>query len=99
MADVTINYISSKRMPDTRGNPEPYQMTDRSPDYALLHAQVTYNFEKLAVYVGGENLTGVIQSRQIISPENPHNGFFDAAQIWGPTFGQVVYIGMRWKFQ
>ncbi len=99
MADVTINYISSKRMPDTRGNPEPYQMTDRSPDYALLHAQVTYNFEKLAVYVGGENLTGVIQSRQIISPEDPHNGFFDAAQIWGPTFGQVVYIGMRWKFQ
>jgi outer membrane receptor protein involved in Fe transport len=98
MADLTVNYIGSKRLPSTAGNPVEYRMDDRSPDYALVNAQVTRNFKKVAVYIGGENLTNVRQSRQIISPENPHSGFFDASFIWGPTFGAMVYTGVRWTF-
>jgi hypothetical protein len=98
MVDLTVNYIGSKRLPSTAGNPVEYRMDDRSPDYALVNAQVTRNFKKVAVYIGGENLTNVRQSRQIISPENPHSGFFDASFIWGPTFGAMVYTGVRWTF-
>ena len=98
LVELTINYIGSKRLPSTASNPEAYRMDDRSPDYALVNAQITRNFKKFAVYIGGENLSNVRQSRQIISPENPHSGFFDASFIWGPTFGAMVYSGMRWNF-
>lgn len=96
-ADFTVNYVGSKRMPSTLSNPTAYRFAERSPDYALLHVQVSRNWEDMALYLGVENLSGVIQSYQIISPEDPHSGYFDAAQIWGPTFKQAIYLGFRWR--
>ena len=72
-------------------------MPDYSPDYGLINLQVTRNFKAWAIYIGVENITDVRQTRQIISSEDPHSGYFDASLIWGPTYGRMVYGGLRWK--
>ncbi len=98
MVDLTANYIGSKRLPSTLQNSEEYRMPDRSPAYTLLNGQITRNFGKFALYVGGENLLNVRQERQIISAEHPQSPFFDASFIWGPTYGAMGYLGFRWNF-
>jgi len=97
LADVTVNYVGRQRLPETDANPEEFRMPDSSPDYALVNLQITRNFKSWSVYLGVENVTNVRQTRQIISPEDPHNGYFDASLIWGPTYGSMVYGGVRWK--
>jgi hypothetical protein len=59
--------------------------------------QITRNIKKCAFYIGIENAGDVYQTNQIISPADPHNGFFDASYNWGPVFGRMVYAGVRWK--
>lgn len=95
MADVTVNYVSSKRLPSSRANPLEFQMRERSPDYAVMNAQVTRNLKNWAIYIGVENIFNTQQQVQIISPENPHNEFFDSSYVWGPTFGRLAYAGFR----
>lgn len=96
MADVTINYVSSKRMPNSRSNPLEFQMRERSPDYAVMNTQITRNLKNWAIYIGVENIFNTQQQVQIISPENPHNEFFDSSYVWGPTFGRLAYAGFRY---
>jgi outer membrane cobalamin receptor len=96
LADLTVNYISEKRLPDSRSNPLEFQMRERSPDFALVNAQITRNLKNWAVYAGVENLLDFRQKRQIVSPSDPHSQFFDGSYIWGPTFGRVIYVGFRW---
>ncbi len=96
LADLTGNYISDKRLPNSSSNPIEFQMRERSPQFALINAQITRNLKNWAIYAGVENLWDFRQKRQIISPDNPHNEFFDASYIWGPTFGRVIYLGFRW---
>jgi len=37
VGDATINYISSKRSPDSQSNPEEFRMLATSPDYTLVN--------------------------------------------------------------
>jgi outer membrane receptor for ferrienterochelin and colicins len=96
VGDVTVNYVSSKRLPDSRSNPIEFQSRAYSPNYAVLNMQLTRNLKNWAVYVGAENLLDIQQQQQIISPSDPHSPYFDASYIWGPTFGRVFYLGFRW---
>jgi outer membrane receptor for ferrienterochelin and colicins len=98
LIDFTANYIGSKRMPDSEANPTEYRFISNSPDFVLINAQITRNIKKWALYIGIENAGDVYQTNQIISPADPHNGFFDASYNWGPVFGRMVYAGVRWKF-
>lgn len=69
------------------------------PAYGQLQAQVTREFRHFSVYLGGENLTNYRIARPIVGAENPWQPSFDATQIWGPTEGAMVYIGIRIKFE
>ena len=97
MVDFTANYVGSKRMPNSTSNPVEFRFIANSPDYVLINAQITRNIKNWAFYVGIENASDVYQSQQIISPADPHNGFFDASYNWGPVFGRMIYLGLRWK--
>ena len=97
--DAHTNLFGSARIPSTASNPEAYRLTDRSPAYATVNAQLTHILGTLELYLGVENLTGVVQSRQIIAPEDPFGPYFDASLIWGPTNSAMFYGGFRHTFK
>lgn len=71
----------------------------RYPTYFQLQAQVTREFRKFSIYLGGENLTNYRIPTPIINAHNPWSRAFDATQIWGPTDGAMAYVGIRFKFE
>ncbi len=95
--DISMNVFGPGRIPDTAENPEEYRLAGRSPSYATLHAQITHITGPWEFYLGGENLTGALQRRQIISPEDPFGPYFDASLIWGPTNMAMAYGGLRFN--
>lgn len=97
--DITLNGFGSSRMPITEGNPGEYRLPERSPAYATLNAQLTRVLGAWELYLGGENLTGAMQSRQILSPGDPFGPNFDASMIWGPTSAQMAYFGLRFTLK
>lgn len=97
--DITLNGFGTARMPATGSNPAEYRMPERSPAYATLHAQLTRVAGSWEFYLGGENLTGAMQSRQILSPSDPFGPYFDASLIWGPTGMPMAYFGLRYTLK
>lgn len=75
-----------------------YDRTDY-PAYFQLQAQLTREFRRFSIYLGGENLTNYKISEPIQQAHNPWSGGFDATQIWGPVSGAMAYIGIRLKFE
>jgi outer membrane receptor for ferrienterochelin and colicin len=98
--DYTFNFNGRKRIPNTSGNPLPYQRNAYSPAYVLMNAQISKSLGKqqtFDVYVGGENLTGYYQKDAIIAADQPFSPYFDASLVWGPLSGRMFYAGMRFK--
>jgi outer membrane receptor protein involved in Fe transport len=93
--DVTTQYNGRTRLPRTENNPVRYRLASHSPAYAQLFAQVTRKFNKVEVYLGGENLTGFRQQQPILAWDQPFSPYFDSSLIWGPTAGRRFYVGMR----
>lgn len=69
------------------------------PTYFQLQAQVTREFRRFSLYVGGENLTNYRMDTPVIAAANPWSPAFDATQVWGPTSGAMAYIGIRFKLE
>ncbi len=67
------------------------------PTHFQLQAQVTREFRRFSVYVGGENLTNYKIKNPIIGAANPWSDRFDATQVWGPIDGAMAYVGVRFK--
>lgn len=80
------------------GSGELYDRTSY-PTYFQLQAQVTREFRKFSVYVGGENLTNYKISNPIQHAHHPWSNAFDATQVWGPVTGAMAYVGFRWKLE
>lgn len=95
--DLTANWQGSKRIPFTGANPEEFQLPERSPDFVTLNTQVSKNWGKFEVYVGGENLLNYRQENPILASESPFGEFFDSSMVWGPIFGRNVYAGLRFR--
>ncbi|UOQ96233.1 TonB-dependent receptor [Hymenobacter sp. 5317J-9] len=72
---------------------------ETSPRYALLNAQLTRGFKRLDVYAGVENLTNYRQSNPIDGAANPFGPTFDAAMSWGPVYGRLTYLGLRYRIE
>ncbi len=70
-----------------------------APAFSNLNAQVTKNFLKWSLYVGGENLGNFTQKSPIIAPNDPFGPRFDASMVWGPVIGRMIYVGMRYKIR
>ena len=98
--DYTINWQGKKRIPDTKTNPVIYQRPEFSPDFMVMNAQISKNWQdKFEIYLGAENLLNYRQEDPIISNEDPFGPYFDSSLIWGPVFGRNVYMGLRYKIQ
>lgn len=95
--DITANYYGTSRLPNTRSNPEGLQIAQRSDDFFILHAQVTWVWKGIELYVGAENIGNFIQSNAIVDAENPFSEFFDASLIYGPLNGRMYYAGARFN--
>ncbi len=95
--DVTVQWFGPKRIPSTAANPEGLRARSSSPPFATLNAQITRTlFAGLELYVGGENLLDFRQDNPILDAGNPASPYFDAALIWGPLGGRMIYAGVRW---
>ncbi len=93
--DVTAQFNGRARLPSSFSSGELNLSSDYSPVYVVLNAQITRIWKQWEVYVGGENLTGYKQHNPIIAAERPFSTEFDASSIWGPIFGQMAYVGVR----
>jgi len=99
VTDVTANWQSTKRIPFTDQNPPEFQFDTQSPAFTTFNAQVTKTIRQgFDIYLGGENIFDFRQENAILSDENPFNEYFDSSMIWGPVQGQIIYIGLRYKF-
>ncbi len=92
--DFTAQFNGGGRLPD----PDPVNplWNTEFPAYTILNAQITKYFRTWSVYAGSENLTGFVQDNPIIDVTNPFSNDFDATNVWGPTHGRKLYIGLRW---
>ena len=97
-ADITANWFSKKRLPDTKSNPTDLSMGEYSPSFTQVHTQLTHVFSpKFELYSGIENLTGFTQKQMFIDAANPFGNYFDGSIAWGPVNKAMVYVGFRWK--
>ena len=97
--DFTGQLNGQSRLPDTRMNPPEYQLGDYSPQYVIMHAQVSRRFKWFEIYAGGENLTDFRQEDPILAPEDPFGSNFDASIVWGPLLGRRFYAGIRYTLK
>ena len=94
--DATLNRVGMKRIPTHILSKD---QGDYSPSYFVINAQITKVFrEVLDVYLGVENLNNFRQNDPIILVNQAHQKGFDASLVWGPIWGQHLYLGFRWKW-
>jgi len=98
--DATVQWISRKRIPFVISNHAEHDkepLSTWSNDYWQVMAQVTYVFKtNLELYVGGENLTNFMVHDAIIMADETDTKWFDGSLLWGPVFGRMGYVGLRW---
>ena len=98
-ADATLQWFGSKRLPNTSDKAIEFQRASETPDFFLLNAQVSRGFRWGNIYLGSENLLNFTQSNPIIDAENPFGNDFDAALVWAPVAGRLIYAGFRYKIK
>lgn len=96
--DVTNQFVGKSRIPSTITNLQQFQREEYSPNYYLLHFQVSYRTKKFEFYTGCENATNFTQQNPIIAANEPYGKYFDATLIWGPLMGRKIFAGLRYKF-
>ena len=95
--DFTFNHIGEQRIPSTQDNPQQYRLPSISEKLNLINTQITRVFsESFQLYLGVENLTNYKQENAIISSDDPFGDYFDATYVYGPIFGRMTYVGLRY---
>jgi outer membrane receptor for ferrienterochelin and colicins len=98
--DATVQWVSRKRIPfviSSHAEHDKEPLSSWSNDYWQVMAQVTYVFKtNLELYVGGENLTNFMVHDAIIMADETESSLFDGSLLWGPVFGRMGYVGLRW---
>jgi outer membrane receptor for ferrienterochelin and colicins len=96
--DFTYNWIGEQRFPSTQNNPIAYRMDEFTPDINLINTQLTRVFNKsFEAYLGIENATNYKQMNPIIANEDPFGQYFDSTFVYGPIFGRMYYLGLRYR--
>ncbi|MPM68330.1 hypothetical protein SDC9_115262 [bioreactor metagenome] len=93
--DFTAQFNGGGRMPDPDINNPLWN--NEFPAYTIMNAQITKYFRTWSLYLGSENIGNFIQENPIIDVVNPLSNNFDATNIWGPTHGRKIYVGLRWS--
>ncbi len=98
--DFTINRLGKQQLPTTLSNPEIDQLPVFSPSFSVLNTQVTRTFSSVfEMYVGGENIGNYRQQKAILGSNNPFGNTFDTSISYAPVFGQMYYLGLRYKIK
>jgi outer membrane receptor for ferrienterochelin and colicin len=101
--DATLQYNGKKRLPQTNTNPTEYQRATYSPDFFNVLAQITYvaKIKKadFNIYVGVENALDYKQKNPIVASGAPYSKYFDTSMVWGPIYGRMMYVGLRYKIK
>ena len=96
--DFTYNWLGKQRFPSTVNNPDEYRMGKFSPEINLINTQLTKVFSKsFETYLGVENLTNYKQMNPIIANDDPFGEYFDSTFVYGPIFGRMYYLGLRYR--
>jgi len=96
--DLTYNLIGEQRFPSTSASPIEYRMDEFTHDINLVNTQLTRVFSRsFETYLGIENLTNYKQMNPIISNDDPFGPYFDSTFVYGPIFGRMYYLGLRYK--
>ena len=95
--DLTAQFNGEQRLPSTGNNSLENTRPNTSEEYVVWMAQVTKNYRNWSFYLGGENLGGFKQDNAIIDAESPFGSEFDASRIWGPLYGGMVYVGVKYN--
>jgi len=96
MFDFTLQYFGRSRMPYTGNSPEAYRLSNWTDPYPLAHAQISKSWKKRTeLYFGAENLLNFRIPRAIVG-ETGNSPYFDSSMIWGPVFGRMFFLGLRW---
>lgn len=97
--DANVHWFGIQQLPSTANNPAEYRRPDQSEPYTTVNMQFTYNFKKLELYAGCENIFDFRQRQPIISWQEPFSPYFDTSSVWGPTRGREWYMGVRFKLK
>ena len=100
--NYTITYNGKKRISNSSDNPAIYQLSNYSPSFILMNAQVSKTFNKnypMDIYMGVENIANYFQQNTILAATTPFSSYFDASMVWGPTYGRMLYLGWRIKIK
>lgn len=101
--DATLQFNGKKRLPQTKLNPTEYQRAEYSPNFYNVLSQITYMTKikqaDFHVYVGVENALNYKQQNPIVASDAPYNKYFDASMVWGPIYGRMMYVGLRYKIK
>lgn len=97
--DYTVQWMGAKRLPLRFSDATTLLPEGQSDAFVTMNAQISKSWKKglWEVYLGGENLTGLMQPNMILDAEHPFSRNFDASLIWGPGMGRNVYVGFRYK--
>ena len=104
-ADLTVQWYGQRPLahpgPDGHGTGHgaAADALPMSPRFALLNTQITRAFKRLEIYGGVENLTDFRQSDPIAGAAAPFGPTFDAAMVWGPVYGRLTYLGLRYRIE
>ena len=98
--DFTYNWLGKQQLPNTTTNPEVDRLPNFSPSFAVMNAQVTRTFSSVfEAYIGGENIGNYRQNKAVLGATNPFGPNFDTSIVYAPVFGQMFYLGLRYKIK
>jgi outer membrane receptor protein involved in Fe transport len=96
--DLTLQLNGGGRIPDHYEADGSLVTGEEFPAYPQLNLQITREFRRFSLYVGGENLTNYRQKHAVINAANPWTSTFDPTLVWGPVHGIMAYAGIRLNF-
>lgn len=101
--DFTSQFNGEKRLPSTENNPVEFKKSNYSLNFFNILSQITYNTKIYSntfnIYIGVENLLNYKQINPIVASDTPFNKYFDASMVWGPIYGRMLYLGLRYKIK
>lgn len=95
--DATLTVNGKGRMPQPDVIDGEKQWSEYYKAFPQLSTQVTRNFRRWSIYLGGENLTNFTQKNPIVAADNPWSNRFDPTMVWGPVDGWMLYAGLRFN--
>jgi outer membrane receptor for ferrienterochelin and colicins len=101
MFDYTVQFNGGGRIP--RYEFDGMDLMQVSSDYyefspyTVMNAQVTKYFRYWNIYLGSENLANFKQKNPVEGADDPFGPHFSATNVWGPTIGRKIYLGVRFS--